>query len=51
MRQPRRRRLAMQAPMQPRVQRAFILGQRPLALDDAGRDVMGDRLDDLGDVV
>ena len=37
--------------MQSRVQRPLVLGQRPLALDDAGRDVMGDRLDDLGDLV
>ena len=28
-----------------------VLGQRPLALDHAGRDVMRDRLDDLGDLV
>ena len=41
----------MHAPVQSRVQRVFILGQRPLALDDAGCDVMGDRLDDRGDVV
>ena len=50
MRQPPAARTAVHAPMQPRVQRIFVLGQRPLALDDAGRDIVGDRLDDRGDV-
>ena len=51
MRHPRRRRLAVQAVAQSLVQRAVVLGQRLFALDDARRDVMGDRLDHLGDVV